>query len=315
MAPGRYRAGMRADHPTSHVVHGSGLPIRTLVWEPRPPTATEQATVLLLHGYLDCGGTFAPLVRHLPDGLRVLAPDLRGHGESGRVPASCWYHFVDYVRDVRAVVDALHPGGRLVVLGHSMGGGVAVQFTGAYPAEVERLILVEGLGPPREDLSVGPARVARWVAELAAGPKPARGFASLEEAAARIARQNPAMATEQALEAATWLAEEAGGGWRWRHDPWHRARTPQPYQPERYVAFVAAITAPVLLVTGGRSWYRWDDLEERRAQIADRRRLHLESVGHMVHYEAPAVLGAAIGEFLAGREPLGSLRPGEAARG
>ncbi len=301
---------MRTDRPTSHVVQGSGLAIRTLVWEAAgaapdgPPT-----TLLLLHGYLDCGGTFSPLVAHLPPWLRVLAPDLRGHGESERVPRGCWYHYVDYVRDVRAVVDALHPGGRLVLLGHSMGGGVGLMFAGAWPEQVERLILVEGLGPPRDEASAGPGRLARWVSELAAGPKAARGFASPEEAAARLVRQNPVMRPEAALAAVGWLAEEADGGWRWRHDPWHRARTPQLYEPERYAPFMQAIEVPVLLVTGGRSWYRWGDLEARRALLADRRRLHFEAVGHMVHYEVPELLGPAVEEFLKGAEPTGSARP------
>ena len=300
---------MRTDGPTSIVVDGSGLPIRTLVWEAREAAGEGgPTTLLLLHGYLDCGGTFSPLVRHLPGHLRILAPDMRGHGESGRVPHSCWYHYADYVRDVRAVVDALHHEGRLVVLGHSMGGGISTLFAGTWPDQVERVILVEGLGPPGEELSIGPARIARWVGELQDGPRPARGFESLEAAAARIARQNPAMAKDQALEAASWLAEEFDGGWRWKHDPWHRARTPQLYQPERYTPFLQAMTMPVFLVTGGRSWYRWPDLERRRRLIADRRRLHLEEVGHMIHYEVPEVLGGAVADFLAGREPEGSIR-------
>lgn len=307
---GRYPPAMRTDSPTSHVVQGSGLRIRTLVWEAEAaPPDGPPTTLLLLHGYLDCGGTFSPLVSQLPPWLRVLAPDLRGHGESGRVPHGCWYHYVDYVRDVRAVVDALHGSGRLVLLGHSMGGGVGALFAGAWPEEVERLILVEGLGPPREDASGAPSRLARWVRELDAGPKPARGFATAEEAAARLVRQNPVMPPSRALAAVRWLAEEVDGSWQWRHDPWHRARTPQLYQPERYRPFMHAITVPVLLVTGGRSWYRWDDLEERRAHLVDRRRLHLDEVGHMVHYEVPGVLGAAVVEFLEGREPRGSVRP------
>ncbi len=301
---------MRTDSPTGHVVDGSGLPIRTLVWEAEaPPPDGRPTTLLLLHGYLDCGGTFSPLVGHLPPWLRVLAPDLRGHGESGRVPHGCWYHYVDYVRDVRAVVDALHPGGRLILLGHSMGGGVSALFAGSWPEEVERLVLVEGLGPPREESDMGPGRLARWVRELDAGPRPAKGFANAEDAAARLVRQNPVMPPERALAAVQWLAEEVDGAWRWRHDPWHRARTPQLYRPERYAPFLRAITVPVLLVTGGKSWYRWGDLEERRSFLSDRRRLHLEEVGHMVHYEVPDVLAQAVQEFVLGTEPAGSVRP------
>ncbi len=307
---------MRTDSPTGQVVDGSGLPIRTLVWEAEGAAPDGRpTTLLLLHGYLDCGGTFSPLVEHLPPWLRVLAPDLRGHGESGRVPHGCWYHYVDYVRDVRAVIDALHPGGRLILLGHSMGGGVSTLFAGSWPEEVERLVLVEGLGPPREENDMGPGRLARWVRELDAGPRPAKGFPSAEDAAARLVRQNPVMPPERALAAVQWLAEEVDGAWRWRHDPWHRARTPQLYQPERYAPFLRAITVPVLLVTGGKSWYRWGDLEERRANLIDRRRLHLDEVGHMVHYEVPDVLAQAVQDFVLGLEPTGSVRPAVEADG
>jgi len=123
------------------------------------------------------------------------------------------------------------------------------------------------------------------------------------------------MPPERALAAVQWLAEEVDGAWRWRHDPWHRARTPQLYQPERYAPFLRAITVPVLLVTGGKSWYRWGDLEERRANLIDRRRLHLDEVGHMVHYEVPDVLAQAVQDFVLGLEPTGSVRPAVEADG
>ena len=61
--------------------------------------------VLLLHGWLDNAGSFAPLARAAGSALWV--PDLPGHGRSGHRPAGAWYHFVDYVSDVLALVQAL----------------------------------------------------------------------------------------------------------------------------------------------------------------------------------------------------------------
>lgn len=222
---------------------------------------------------------------------------MRGHGESGRIDRSTWYHFSDYVRDVRAVVDALGEGS-LAVLGHSMGGGISVLFAGTYAEEVVRLVLVEGLGPPEEDLSDGPARMARWVKELADGPRGSRPFSSYDDVASRLARQNPRVTPERAAELAGWLAEEVEGEVRYRHDVWHRARTPQLYRPARYTPFLEAISCPVLTVTGGRSWYKWPDLEARRARLATRRHVHFEDCGHMVHYEVPSLLAGEIAGFL-----------------
>ena len=298
---------MREDAPRSETVTGSGCPLRVHVWDAdgAPPQGAP-STLLLLHGYLDCGGTFAPLVRRLPPWLRVLAPDMRGHGESGRVDHASWYHFADYLRDVRAVVDALAEG-HLAVLGHSMGGGISVLFAGTYPEEVHRLVLVEGLGPPGEELDTGPSRMARWVRELADGPRGSRPFSSMDEVASRLQRQNPALPAERAAELAGWLAHEVDGEVRYRHDVWHRARTPTVYRPERYAPFLRAIACPVLTVTGGRTWYRWPDLDERREHIANRTHLHVEDCGHMVHYERPDELAARVTRFLAEAAPVASL--------
>src|SRR5436190_808867 len=88
-----------------------------------PPPGAE--TVLLLHGFLDAAGTWdlvaAPLARA---GFNVIAPDLRGFGESGRVPEGGYYHFPDYIADVEDLVRALGLTS-LSIVGHSMGGGVA----------------------------------------------------------------------------------------------------------------------------------------------------------------------------------------------
>lgn len=289
---------MGRDAPHTEIVQSSGLSLSVQVWDAdgQPPPGAP-ATLLLVHGYLDCGGTFAPFVRELPSWLRVLAPDMRGHGTSGRVPHGSWYHFADYIRDVRAVVDALAEG-PLAVLGHSMGGGVSVLFSGTWPEEVVRLVLVEGLGPPSEDLGTGPARMARWVKELDAGPKGSRPFRSMDEVASRLRRQNPRLTEARSHELVAWLAEETETGARWRHDPWHRARSPQLYRPERYAPFLAAVQCPTLTVTGGRSWYTWDDLDTRRSHLSNRRHLHFAESGHMVHYEVPEELAREVDSFL-----------------
>ena len=84
--------------------------------------------VLLVHGNCSSGGYWLPLLRHLPDTLRIVAPDLRGYGDSETAPVDATRGLRDFADDVAAVLDELIPGSRPVVASHSMGGGVAMSL-------------------------------------------------------------------------------------------------------------------------------------------------------------------------------------------
>ncbi len=294
---------MRDDLPQARMVAAGGLKHRLLEWSGSGPT------LLLLHGFLDCGGSFAPLVRQLPEDLRVVAMDFRGHGESEWVGRGGHYNFYDYVRDVRDVVDSLDSD-PLFILGHSMGGGVSVLFSGAWPAAVERLIVVEGLGPPAEFVEDGPDRMRRWIVEeRQLARRSSRTFENLEDVAKRLMARQPRLELDRALELAGWLAKESESGWQWRHDPMHRVRGPKIYQAGTYAPFLEQISCPTLLVTGSESWYRWPDLPERRSHLRDRRSVEIREAGHMVHQDQPGLLAEAVSSFIAGEEPSDAIYP------
>ena len=266
-------------------------------------------TVLLVHGFADAAGTWAQLVAHLPDNLHCVAPDLRGHGSTARVGRGGYYFFPDYVRDLRELVDALKRE-RLVLVGHSLGGGISALFTGTWPEEVERLVLVEGLGPPEEEQDEGPRRLRRWIREVQQvqrGERTTGRLTDLEGAARKLRRRAPSLDEQASLELARWLTRtDDDGALAWSHDPLHRTRTPLLFQVARWEPFLRAITCPVLTVRGARSWYRLPDLPDRRALMADHRHVELAAAGHSVHLDAPEALGEAITRFLAGQEPGGA---------
>lgn len=87
-----------------------------------------------------------PQLDHLRARRRAIAIDLRGHGRSG-APRDKKYGLDDYARDVRAVLDALRIR-RAVLVGHSLGGGVAIAFTARWPARVAGLLLVDPIDDP-----------------------------------------------------------------------------------------------------------------------------------------------------------------------
>lgn len=105
-------------------------------WAPADPART----VLAVHGVTANHTAWWPVARHLPD-AEVLAPDLRGRGRSSDLPGP--WGLASHADDLAAVLDARGLE-RVDVVGHSMGGFVAVQFAATHPGRVRRLVLVDG---------------------------------------------------------------------------------------------------------------------------------------------------------------------------
>uniref|UniRef100_UPI00356877C2 alpha/beta hydrolase n=1 Tax=Nocardioides sp. TaxID=35761 RepID=UPI00356877C2 len=102
--------------------------------------------LLLLHG-LGCDHTtWAPVIDSLAKRYTVIAPDLLGHGESAKPRAD--YSVGGYANGMRDLLTVLGID-TVTVIGHSFGGGVAMQFAYQFPERTERLMLVAsgGLGP------------------------------------------------------------------------------------------------------------------------------------------------------------------------
>jgi pimeloyl-ACP methyl ester carboxylesterase len=282
----------------------SGLSLHLLEWEAGPDGDADH-TVLLLHGFLDHGGGFRALVdAGLGGRVHVVAPDLRGHGDSDRVGAGGYYHFFDYLADVEGVVEQTARA-RLSVIGHSMGGMVAGYFVGTFPERVTKLALLEGMGPPAtEDTS--PARVRGWLAGWArqAGRAPRR--MTLDEAAARLRENDPLLDEEGARREAALATRPSpdGATVEWKHDPLHLTTAPYAFRLEVAERFWAEARCPVLLVEGERSLFRFDEAEAARRRACFTRapsveRVTLAGAGHMMQRHRPRELAALLVDFLA----------------
>jgi pimeloyl-ACP methyl ester carboxylesterase len=102
--------------------------------------------LLLIHGIGDSSETWLKVIPELARRYTVIAPDLLGHGESAKPRAD--YAIAAYacgMRDLLSVLDV----DRVTVVGHSLGGGIAMQFAYQFPDRCERLVLVGsgGIGP------------------------------------------------------------------------------------------------------------------------------------------------------------------------
>lgn len=274
----------------------TGLTYHVLEWG-----SPDLPPLVMCHGFLDFAWTWELVARAgLAERFHIIAPDFRGHGESDRVGAGGYYHFLDYMADLTSLVDCLELE-RFALVGHSMGGSVATNFTGTFPKRVTRLALLEGLGPPEGDLSVV-ERIPTWLAgwKKALG-RTSRVYPSVEAAARRL-QKTDALVTE---EIAVWLAERATepvpGGFQFRHDPLHLTQAPLPFRVAHAELFWSRIECPVLLVDGSESLFRHagEEVQKRKSRLSNVTEVTLDHAAHMMMRHQPAALARALEEFFA----------------
>lgn len=283
--------------PRSRTIDANGLQHHVLEWD----TADTDTTVVLLHGFLDLAWSFERTARKLAPNYHVIAPDFRGHGDTAWVGPGGYYYFPDYTADLARVLPALTRG-RVFLVGHSMGGTVATYYTGTFPERVQKLVLLEGIGPPANKPEEAPARMLKHVQTVdEARAKPPRPLASIAAATARLRQIYPKLDEQWAArlaEKATRAAHD-GPGRLWKHDPLHRTRTPLLFHEAQYEAFIRRIACPVLLVDGADSDLPFLHDPRRQQLYPNARHRTLAGAGHMMQLDQPDALADILLDFFA----------------
>jgi pimeloyl-ACP methyl ester carboxylesterase len=263
--------------------------------------------LFMAHGWMDMSASFQFVVDALAGDWHVIAPDWRGFGLSDRSGADT-YWYPDYLADLEAILDHYSPDAPVNLLGHSMGGNIVGLYAGVRPDRIARLVNLEGFGLPATKPEQAPGRYAKWLDELRTPPA-MRGYADLDEVAARLQKTNPRLSSARAaFLAGHWAARNADGLWEILGDPAHKMTNPLLYQAEEVLACWRRITAPVLWVEAEHTdMWRWmGPKEQARAEI-DRRLGMLRDVtahmmpdaGHMLHHDQPERLARMIEDFIA----------------
>ncbi|KRA33396.1 MULTISPECIES: alpha/beta fold hydrolase [Rhodanobacter] len=248
--------------------------------------------LLALHGWLDNAGSYARLAPLLATRFQLIALDLPGHGHADHVAAGAQYHYADYVRTVLAAADALALD-RYSLLGHSLGAGIASLVATAAPSRIERLWLIEGLGPLGDD---GTRTLQRFREALApqATRKPLRLFRSVEQAvdARSIAS---GLRGDLARPIVTRGLVDVDGGWRWRSDPRLTQPSATRLAESQVRALLQGIASPtaLLLARPSTSYLPAALMQARIDCVEDIAVSHMDG-GHHLHLEHPAAVATWI---------------------
>ena len=297
------------------------VPIRGLAYHVQTwpgPADAALPPLVLLHGWMDVAASWQFMVDAFSDafaaGRTIIAPDWRGFGQTGSQQSDHQadnYWFADYLADLDFLLDHYAPGQPVDLAGHSMGGNVAMLYTGIRPARIRRLVNLEGFGMPASDPSQAPARFATWMDELKSlhrGELVLKPYADAGGVARRLMRTNPRLTLDKAEWLAShWARADEDGKWRILGNPAHKVTSAQLYRLDEVLEIYQCISAPVLAVEAsddslGLWWkgkYSLADHHERLRRVLDARVAVIQDAGHMLHHDQPQQLAALIEAFLA----------------
>ena len=269
--------------PDSKTLRVNDLALHYLEWG-----EADAPDIVCVHGYTGSADAFNALARRLQDRFHILAPDVRGHGESAWSPAGA-YQYADQAGDLAAFVDRLGLD-RFVLIGTSMGGIIAMAYAVAHPQRLLGLV-INDIGPEAE---AGTQRITQMV-----GSRPEE-FATLEDAMAYRREMSPIVAGRSAEDqrelALGVLRQRADGRWGWKMDPAYirqRVERGAPRRPELWPG-LPALSCPTLVVWGTES----DVLSEAQAR---------RMVGALPHGELVKVPGIGHAPTLVEPQSLDAL--------
>ncbi|HYK00061.1 MAG TPA: alpha/beta hydrolase, partial [Burkholderiaceae bacterium] len=247
MTPAPYRA-RRAS--LSQFVDVRGLRYHVNLWGELAQVTRERPLLLLMHGWMDVGASFQFVVDAMRDGRTIAAADWRGFGRTVAPPLTDSYWFADYLGDLDGLLDGLSPDAPVDLAGHSMGGNVVMSYAAARPARIRRLVNMEGFGLPEAKPEQAPERLRQWLDELKT-PQRLKPYATLDDVAARLVKNNPRLTSERA----TWLAQHWAerrddGLWHILGDPAHKRVNPALYRKDEVLEGWKRIEAPTLWIEG-----------------------------------------------------------------
>jgi pimeloyl-ACP methyl ester carboxylesterase len=246
--------------------------------------------LILVHGGRDHCRNWDWVARALRRDWHIIAPDLRGHGDSAYSPSGD-YSMSAFVYDLAQLIHGqkLAP---VRIVAHSLGGNIALRYAGLYPEAVSRLVAIEGMGPSpaaqakRVETPVA-ERLRQWIEqERAMAGRLPRRYASIDEALARMQAENAHLTPEQARYLTVHgVSQNEDGTYSWKFDNYVRGFSPVDLTIDEQQSLWSRIACPTLLVYGKESWASNPEEDGRIRHFANARVVTFERAGHWVHHD------------------------------
>jgi len=279
--------------PEDRFYESQGLRLHYADWgnESAPP-------LVLIHGGLDHCRNWDAIARALQPHFHIVAPDLRGHGDSDWAKGSS-YTLVDNVADVTRLTAAADLKDAALI-GHSMGGMVAQAYAGTFPDQVSRLAVLDGTFLSTSQPAPIAEQMSRWIKQLEriAQIEPS-AFKTIDEAAQRLSGRNKRLTPELAQHLARHgVRQHADGLYRWKFDHYQRARAPYRLSPADYIGLWSRITCPTLLMWGSESFLADPEAAGLLAHFKQAEILKIAGAGHWLHHDRLDEVLATLRRFL-----------------
>lgn len=254
--------------------------------------------ILCLHGWLDNAASFVPLMPLL-ENFHVVALDMPGHGGSQHRLPGYDYVFVDWIHDVLDAMDSLG-WQKAHLLGHSMGGAIATIVAASAPERVNKLLLIEALGPISGIAEEAGMRLRQAVAARRKldKDKSARVIPDMETAvSARLS------ASKMTRDAARLIVQrnlkEVEGGFAWRSDPRMMLPTHVRTDESFIRSWIRAIEAETLVIAADPApiYFSPEQRDGRLSELKHGRAVIIPG-GHHLHMEQTDIVGKVILDFL-----------------
>lgn len=276
---------MLTNSPTSHVYFSQRLRLHYVDWgnEDAPP-------LLLIHGGRDHCRNWDWVADALRDEYHIVAPDLRGHGDSQWMVGG-GYLYIDYVYDIAQLIQQKHMT-PVTIMGHSLGGSISLLYTGLYPETVAKLISIEGMGAPPSWSQARPksgvaSRLDNWIKNLRnLSSRVPRKYPTLEDAFHRMQTENPHLTATQARHLTIHGSNQnEDGTYTWKFDNYVRAFAPIGLSDYEIQELYSRIKCPTLLIYGKESWASDPSTDGRTQSFENVRVEGISDAGHWSHHD------------------------------